>query len=66
MAEDQLVETESEWTLARRQAFLRLPIEQRRQQLAEQAKPMVDHYTRQDETSLRQLWQGGDVVEDDR
>jgi hypothetical protein len=50
-------------TLAQRRAYMKLPLAERRQQLAEQAEAMVKHYESQPETEGRELWQGGDIVE---
>jgi hypothetical protein len=54
-------EMEKGLTLAERRAFLKLPLAERRRQLAEQAELMVKHY--ESEVSERELWQGGDIVE---
>jgi hypothetical protein len=50
-------------TLAQRRAYMKLPLAERRRQLAEQAELMVEHYEAQSETVERELWQGGDIVE---
>jgi hypothetical protein len=50
-------------TLAQRRAYMKLPLAERRRQLAEQAELMVEHYESQPETEERELWQGGDIVE---
>lgn len=49
--------------LQERRAFMKLPLEERRHQMAEQAALMVDHYEARIEVIVRDEWQGGDVVE---
>jgi len=43
--------------------FLRLPIEERRRILAEQAEQIVEHYEEESARLERELWQGGEIVE---
>ena len=50
-------------TLEDRRAFLRLPLEERRRRLAEQADQMVEHYDLESSREERAEWQGGDIVE---
>jgi hypothetical protein len=50
-------------TLAQRRAFMKLPLDERRRQMAEQADQMLDAYEARDEAADRQPWQGGDIVE---
>jgi hypothetical protein len=50
-------------SLARAREFLKLPIEERRRILAEQAEEMVEHYEEESARRERELWQGGDIVE---
>jgi hypothetical protein len=45
-------------TLAERRAYMKLPLAERRRQLAEQAESMIKHYESQTETAERELWQG--------
>jgi hypothetical protein len=49
--------------LPERRAFMKLPLEERRQQLAEQACQMAEHYERRAEGLEREDWQGSDIVE---
>jgi hypothetical protein len=49
--------------LSERRAFMKLPIEERRRQLAEQAAQMAEHYEGGSEAIEREGWQGGDIVE---
>ena len=50
-------------TLADRIAFLKLPIEERRRILAQQAEAIVAEYEIESSRQERELWQGGDIVE---
>lgn len=50
-------------TLADRLAFMKLPIEERRRILAEQAEAMVADYELEENRRERELWQGADIVE---
>lgn len=61
-----LIEAETEQleqiiTLEQRREHLKLPLAERRRQLAEQAQELAIYYeaTKQE----RELWQGGDIVE---
>jgi hypothetical protein len=49
--------------LHERRAFMTLPLEERRRQLAEQASQMAEHYEGRTEAREREDWQGGDIVE---
>jgi hypothetical protein len=48
-------------TLKDRRAHLKLTIEQRRRELAEQADKLARYY--ETEKQSREQWQGGDIVE---
>jgi hypothetical protein len=50
-------------TLTERRAFIKLPLDERRRQLAKQAERMVEHYESELEMTERVMWQGGDIVE---
>ena len=50
-------------TLAQRRAFMKLPLAERRKQLAAQADRMAKHYESEPERTEREEWQGGDIVE---
>ena len=50
-------------SLAQRRAYMRLPLAERRRQLAEQAERMAGHYEQNPERIERETWQGGDIVE---
>jgi hypothetical protein len=57
------IETDQTLTLAQRRAFMKLPLEERRRQLAAQADRMAEHYESEPEVAERAEWQGGDIVE---
>ena len=50
-------------SLAQRRAFLKLPLEERRRILAQQADQTAEHYELESERTDREHWQGGDIVE---
>ncbi len=50
-------------SLDERRAFMRLPLEERRRRMADQAEKMTDFYQSQAEVKRRQDWQGGDLVD---
>lgn len=50
-------------TLTERCAFIKLPLDERRGQLAKQAERMVEHYESELEMTERVMWQGGNIVE---
>lgn len=59
---------DSVWTEARKshaeaREFMKLPIEERRRILAEQAEQMVERYEEESARRERELCQGGDIVE---
>lgn len=61
--EAETIETTAPLTLAERLAFLKLPIEERRRILAEQAEAMIAEYDLEENRRERELWQGGDIVQ---
>jgi hypothetical protein len=61
-AQEDTVETETPQSRRLRE-FMKLPIEERRRILAEQAEQMVEHYEEESARRERELWQGGDIVE---
>lgn len=63
IAQEDTVETETPRSLAEIREFMKLPIEERRRILAEQADQMVEHYKEESGRRERELWQGGDIVE---
>jgi hypothetical protein len=50
-------------SLAERRAFMRLPLEERRRIMAQQADQIAEHYNIETEQTEREHWQGGDIVE---
>jgi ribosomal protein S21 len=63
MSEPRITDEVEALTLVRRRAFMALPLEERRRQMAEQADRMLKFGETDDETAERALWQGGDIVE---
>jgi len=61
--QEETIEATVPLTLADRLAFMKLPIEERRRILAEQAEAMIDEYELESNRRERELWQGGDIVE---
>ena len=59
----QTAEVDQVLSLAQRRAYMRLPLEERRKRLAEQAERMAKHYEQEPEQIEREAWQGGDIVE---
>jgi hypothetical protein len=49
--------------LAERRMFMKLPLDERRRILADQAEQLVRYYEQDSEAKERELWQGGDLVE---
>jgi hypothetical protein len=54
ITKDTSAETKSGLTLAERRAFMKLPLAERRRQLAEQAERMVKYYESELETAERE------------
>ncbi len=50
-------------TLEDRRSFMKLPLEERRRRLAQQAEQMIEHYDVEQSREERAEWQGGDIVE---
>ena len=63
ITEEDIVASETPESLAEIREFMKLPIEERRRILAEQAEQMVEHYEEESARRERELWQGGDIVE---
>ncbi len=61
--QEEIIETTAPLTLADRLAFMKLPIEERRRILAEQAEAMIAEYDLEENRREREIWQGGDIVE---
>ena len=54
---------DQEWTLEERRAFVKLPLDERRRQMRQQAASTAELYEQVAETDERLQWQGGDLVE---
>ncbi len=54
---------DQEWTLEERRAFVKLPLDERRRQMRQQATSTAELYEQVAETDERLQWQGGDLVE---
>ncbi len=63
MAKTSVVNSEQSLTLEQRRSFLKLPLAERRRQMAEQAAQLAEHYEAASEADDRAEWQGGDIVE---
>ncbi len=59
----QQTEMDQGLSLAQRRAYMKLPLEERRKRLAEQAERMAKYYEQESERIEREAWQGGDIVE---
>ncbi len=60
-SQEETIETTPPLTLADRFAFMRLPIEERRRMLAQQADELTDYYEQESSIRERETWQGGDI-----
>ena len=63
ISQEEKIEVALPLTLEQRRAFMKLPIEERRKRLAEQADQTLEHYELELARSERAEWQGGDIVE---
>lgn len=63
MTVQSIAQSNPSWTLEQRRAFLRLPLAERRRQMAEQAQRMSEIQDTAAEDHERHEWQGGDLVE---
>jgi hypothetical protein len=61
--QEKTVEAVQVLSLAQRQAYMKLPLEERRKRLAAQADRMIEHYEQESKQPDYMLWQGGDIVE---
>jgi hypothetical protein len=50
-------------SLAQRRAFLKLPLDERRRILSQQADQIAQYYELESEQADREHWQGGDIVQ---
>jgi hypothetical protein len=63
ISHEEKIELSQPLTLEERRSFLKLPLEERRRRLAEQAKQMAEHYDLESSREERAEWQGGDIIE---
>ncbi len=63
ISQEEKIDAAQPLTLENRRSFLRLPLEERRRRLAQQADQMAEHYNVEPAREERAEWQGGDVVE---
>ncbi|HKQ08191.1 MAG TPA: hypothetical protein VJ464_23905 [Blastocatellia bacterium] len=63
ISQEEFLDLDMTPALARRRAFLKLPMDERRKILAQQADQIVEHYESELEQLAREPWQGGDIVE---
>ncbi len=63
LKEEDMISASTDVSLADLRAFMKLPIEERRQELARQACELMAHYADRTTAQEREAWQGGDVVE---
>lgn len=63
ISQEETLETVLPTSLAQRRAFLKLPLEERRRILAQQADQIAQYYELESEQTDREHWQGGDIVE---
>ena len=63
ITEEDTIATETPESLIKIREFIKLPIEERRRILAEQAEAMIAEYELESNRRERELWQGGDIVE---
>ena len=63
ISQEEKINNAQSLTLEDRRSFLRLPLEERRRRLAEQAELAAAHYEPSSTQEERAEWQGGDVIE---
>ena len=63
MSSSDVKTTEHGLSLAERRAFMKLPLEERRRRMRDEADRMVAFYQSRSEINQRQDWQGGDLVD---
>lgn len=63
ISQEEFLDVDLTPALAQRRAFLKLPLEERRRILAQQADQIAEHYESELEQADREHWQGGDIVE---
>ena len=63
LKQNDLIKPDDVTTIEQKRAFLRLPLEERRRILLQQAEDIAGHYEAEQSTSEREAWQGGDIVD---
>jgi len=63
LKETDLLNSDETVTLEQRRAFLKLPLEERRRILSQQAEASATQYEFEQNDPERDTWQGGDIVE---
>ena len=63
ITQEKTAKVSQEISLAQRRAYMKLPLDERRQCLAAQAERMAEHYEQEPEQSECLAWQGGDIAE---
>jgi predicted nuclease of restriction endonuclease-like (RecB) superfamily len=59
---EEMITVHSRWSLAKRRAFLKLPLPERRRILSRQAEDAAVHYKSEQSVRKRETWQGGDIL----
>jgi hypothetical protein len=62
ISHDEITGSET-YSLAERRAFMKLPLEERRKILENQAERMAEYYEQHAAADDREHWQGGDIVD---
>jgi hypothetical protein len=63
LKENDLLNSQETMTLEQRRAFLKLPLEERRRILSQQAEDSAAHHEYEQNDPERNAWQSGDIVE---
>jgi hypothetical protein len=63
LKQNDLVSCEETMTLEQRRDFMKLPLDERRRILSQQAENAASHYEFEPSVKEREAWQGGDIVE---
>lgn len=63
ITDEDAIATETPESLGEIREFLKLPIEERRRILAEQAEQIAEHYEEESARRERETWQGGDICQ---
>lgn len=63
LKQNDFIKPENATTLEQRREFLKLPLTERRSILRQQAQVAASHYESEQNTSEREAWQDGDIVD---